>query len=91
LQGFQKSARPTGTHLGCQALAELGRLLHGTAQLLAQELRAVGSADEPLQMQFGILTLRQSRNRHRTPSAQMPEKGTFSSHRPGCGWIMQRL
>src|SRR5437870_3999004 len=42
LQGFQNSASPTGTHLGCQALAELGWLLYGTAQLLAQELRAVG-------------------------------------------------
>jgi hypothetical protein len=35
LQSSQQSARPTGTHLGCQALTELGWLLYGATQFLA--------------------------------------------------------
>jgi hypothetical protein len=91
LQGFQQSARPTGTHLCCQALAELGWLLDGPTQLLAQELRAIGGADESLHVQFCALTLRQSRNGYRTPPAQMPEKSAFGGHSSGCDWIVQRL
>src|SRR5262249_32377988 len=82
---------PTGTHLGCQALAELGWFLYGTTQFLAQELRAVGGADESLHVQFGALTLRQSRNGYGTAAAQMPEKSAFGGHSSGSGWIVQRL
>src|SRR5712691_8739978 len=91
LQRCQNGISAAGAHLYCQALAELGRLLHGATELLAQELRAVRCTDQPLHVQFCALTLRQSGDRHRTPPAQMPEKGAFGGHGAGCGRIMQRL
>ena len=48
LQGCQDSTGPAGTHLGCQALAELCRFVPGATQLLAQELRAVRGTDQAL-------------------------------------------